>query len=95
MHPIEHYETLRRGREELLKRAEYERMARKARIARKAMVEQKTNGNIYQAANWLSTRLVSLGEKLEQFGAFRKRQPAPTTTKRVDIRTLSKCGPHN
>ena len=31
MHPIDHYETLRRGREELLKRAEYERMARKAK----------------------------------------------------------------
>ena len=36
MHPIEHYETIRRGHEELLKRAEYQRMARKA------MVEQRT-----------------------------------------------------
>ena len=64
MHPIDHYETLRRGREELLKRAEYQRMARKA------LVEQSTKRNIHQAANWLGIRLVSLGEKLEQFGTF-------------------------
>ena len=64
MHPIDHYESLRRGREELLKRAEYERMARKA------VVEHRVNRNIHQAANWLGIRLVSLGEKLEQFGSF-------------------------
>ena len=64
MHPIDHYQTLRRGHEELLKRAEYERMARKA------MVEQRANRNIHQVANWLGMRLVSLGERLEQFGAF-------------------------
>ena len=64
MHPIEHYETIRKGHEELLKRAEYQRMARKA------MVEQRMNRNIHQAANWLGIRLVSLGEKLEQFGSF-------------------------
>ncbi len=89
MHPIEHYETIRRGHEELLKRAEYQRMARKA------MVEQRMNRNIHRVANWLGIRLVSLGEKLEQFGAFAKRQPTPTTTKRVDIRPLSKMSPHN
>jgi histone H3/H4 len=89
MHPIEHYETLRRGREELLKRAEYERMARKA------MVEQRVNKNIQQVTNWLGIRLVSLGEKLEQFGASRKRQPAPTTTTQVGVRTMSKMSPHN
>ncbi|HEY6284778.1 MAG TPA: hypothetical protein VIX20_03885 [Ktedonobacteraceae bacterium] len=64
MYPINNYETIRRGHEELLKRAEYQRMARKA------MVEQKMNKNIHQAANWLGIRLVSLGEKLEQFGSF-------------------------
>jgi hypothetical protein len=64
MHPIDHYETLRRGREELLKRAEYERMARKA------LVKQSTKRNFHQAANWLGIRLVSLGEKLVQFGSF-------------------------
>jgi histone H3/H4 len=89
MHPIDHYETMRRGREELLRRAEYERMARKA------MMEQKVNRNIHQAANWLGIRLVSLGEKLEQIGAFAKRKPTQTTTKRVDIRPLSKMSPHN
>ena len=64
MHPIEHYETIRRGHEELLKQAEYQR------LARKTMVEQRMNRNIHQAANWLGIRLVSLGEKLEQFGSF-------------------------
>ena len=89
MHPIDNYETLRRGREELLRRAEYERMARRA------MVEQSLNRNFHQVANWLGIRLVNLGKRLEQFGAFAKRQPIPTTTKRVDIRPLSKLSPHN
>jgi hypothetical protein len=64
MHPIDHYETIRRGHEELIKRAEYQR------LARKAILEQRMNRNIHQAANWLGIRLVSLGEKLEQFGSF-------------------------
>ena len=64
MHPIDRYETLRRGHEELMKRAEYERMARKA------ISERRANRNIHQAAIWLGTRLVGLGEKLEQFGSF-------------------------
>ena len=64
MHPIDHYESLRRGREELLKRAEYERMARKAKV------EHIMNRNIHHAAIWLGIRLVSLGKKLEQFGSF-------------------------
>ncbi len=89
MHPIQHYETLCRGREELLRRAEYERMARKA------MAEQKKNINIHKIANWLGILLVSLGEKLKQFGAFAKQQPTSRTTKRVDMRSLSKFSPHN
>jgi hypothetical protein len=89
MHPIDHHETLRIGREELLKRAEYERMARKAKV------DQIMNRNIHHPANRLGILLVSLGEKLERFGSFAKRQPTPTTTKRVDIRPLSKLSPHN
>ena len=89
MHPIDHYETIRRGREELLRRAEYERMARKA------MIEQGTNRNIHKAANWLGVRLVSWGEKFEKFGAIAKRQQTPTTTTRVRDRTLSKMSPHH
>ncbi len=64
MHPIDHYETIRRGREELLRRAEYER------LARKAMIEQKMNRNIHKAANWLGMHLVSWREKLKRFGSF-------------------------
>ena len=64
MHPIDHYETLRRGREELLKRAEYERMARKAKV------DRILNRNIHHAAIWLGIHLVSLGEKLEQIGSL-------------------------
>jgi hypothetical protein len=90
MHPIDHYETLRRGREELLRRAEYERMARKAMAG-----QRKKNRTIQMAADWLGFCLVNLGAKLEQFGAFGKRQPTPTTTKRVDIRPLSKISPHH
>jgi hypothetical protein len=89
MHPIDHYETLRRGREELLKRAEYERMARKAKV------DRILNRNIHRAASWLGIRFVSLGEKLERFGSFAKQQPTLTSAKRVDIRPLSKLSPHN
>ena len=89
MHPIDHYETIRLGREELLRKAEYERMARKAKI------EQGMNRNIHKAANWLGMHLVSLGAKLEKFGAFAKRQPTPTTTTRVPVRRLFKMSPHH
>ena len=77
MHPIDHYETIRRGHEELLRRAEYERMARKAKI------EQGMNRNIHKAANWLGMSLVSWGEKLEQFGTFSEVQHSPTSPKRA------------
>lgn len=89
MHPTDHYDTLRRGREELLRRAEYERMARKA------MIEQGMNKTIYKVANWIGTRLAGWGEKLENFGAFAKRQPAPTTTTRADVHQLTKMSPHH
>ncbi len=68
MHPIYHYETIRRGHEELLKRAEYERMARKAKA------DHILNRNIYHAAAWIGIRLVSLGKKLEHFGSFANTQ---------------------
>jgi hypothetical protein len=67
MHPIDHYETIRRGHEELLRRAEYERMARKAKI------EQGMNRNIHRVANWLGMHLVSWGAELEKFGTFAER----------------------
>jgi hypothetical protein len=67
MHPIDHYETLRRGREELLRRAEYERMARKA------AVKQARNWTLYRkAVNWLGTHFVRQGEKHEQFGPLKE-----------------------
>ena len=77
MHPIDHYETIRRGREELLKRAEYERMVRKAKI------EQGMNRNIHRVANWLGMHLVSWGVELEKFGTFAEQKPTPKTTTRV------------
>jgi hypothetical protein len=70
MHPIDHYETLRRGREELLKRAEYERMVRKAKA------ERILNRNIHHAMNWFGLHLVSLGTKLEQYGSYNKARPS-------------------
>lgn len=69
MHPIDHYETLRRGREELLKRAEYERMARKAKV------DHILNRNIHHTLNWVGARLVNLGTRLEHYGSFNKTRP--------------------
>ena len=73
MHPIDDYETLRRGHEELLRRAEYERMARKARV------EQSRSKNTQKVANWLGRNLVSWGEKLEQLGTFKETRHATST----------------
>lgn len=89
MHPIDHYETIRRGREELLRRAEYERMVRKARV------EQVMNRNMRTAARRLGMSLVSWGKKLKKFGTFTKRPATPKTTTRVQVRTLSKMSPHH
>jgi hypothetical protein len=68
LHPIDHYATLRRGREELLKRAEYERMARKAKV------DRILSRNIHHVLNWFGVRLVNLGTKLEHFGSFSENQ---------------------
>jgi len=89
MYPMNNYETIRRGHEELLKRAEHER------IARRAIIEQRMNRNIHKAANWLGMHLVSWGAKLEKFGAFAKRQPIPTTRTRARVRRLFKMSPHH
>ena len=75
MHPIDHYETLRRGREELLKRAEYERLVRKAKA------DRILNRNIHHAMKWLGVHLVSVGTRLEQYGSFKQTLPSrPTYT---------------
>jgi hypothetical protein len=44
MHSIDHYDTLRRGREELLRQAEQERMARAA------LLKRKTNWTFHRSA---------------------------------------------
>jgi hypothetical protein len=65
MHSIDHYDTLRRGREELLRQAEQERMARAA------LLKRKTNWTVHrEVANWLGIHLVRWGKKLERFGTF-------------------------
>ncbi len=63
MHPMNNYETLRRGREELLRQAERERMARAA--IRKQRRQRKFSREF---ANWLGAHLVSWGYRLEQPG---------------------------
>ncbi len=51
MHPIDHYETLRRGHEELLRRAEYERMARKARVEQSRSKNTQNRSEVLQSAS--------------------------------------------
>ena len=63
MHPMNNYETLRRGREELLRQAESERMARAA--TRKQRRQRKFSREF---ANWLGAHLVSWGHRSEQLG---------------------------
>ncbi len=87
MYPNIHEDTLRRGREELLRRAEYER------LVGQEMLKQGMNQKFRRkAANWLGMHLVSWVEKLKQFGTFAERQPTPT---RVSVRQLSKTSPHH
>lgn len=70
MYPIDHYQTLLRGREELMKRAEQERLARKAKV------DRILNRNIHHVMNWLGVSLVSLGIKLEHYGSFNTTRPS-------------------
>lgn len=70
MYPIDHYQTLLRGREELMKRAEQERLARKAKV------DRILNRNMHHAMNWLGARLVKLGIRLEHYGTFNKTRPS-------------------
>jgi hypothetical protein len=60
-HPIDHYDTLRRGREELLRQAEDERMIRAA-----SFKEWRQLHLLRTVANWLRTRLLSRDHHLEQ-----------------------------
>ena len=90
MHPNIHEDMFRRGREEILERAAYERMLNQA------MFEQRIKQKFHRrAANWLGIHLVSWGEKLERFGTFAEQQPAPKTTTRVPAYQLSKTSPHH
>ena len=63
MHPMNNYATLRRGREELFRQAERERIARAATV--KQWRQRKFS---LEFANWLGVHLVSLGHRLEQLG---------------------------
>lgn len=61
MHPLGHYETLRLGREELLRRAERERMARQVVYHRYHVAP----GHIGQHfAAWLGMRFMRWGVRL-------------------------------
>jgi len=75
MYPIDHYATLLRGREELLRQAEQERMARAAKF------KNRTKWTFHRkTANWLRMHLVSWGKKLEQFVTLGKRQHTTSTS---------------
>ncbi len=75
MYPIDHYATLLRGREELLRQAEQERMAREAKF------KNRTKWTFHRkTANWLRMHLVSWGKKLEQFVTLGKRQHTTSTS---------------
>src|SRR5712691_9379042 len=62
MHPIDHYVTIRRGQEELRRRAEYERMVRLS-SRNKRRTDQKGRQRV---DNWLGSHMVSWGQKLER-----------------------------
>ena len=61
MRPINHYDTLRRGREELLRQAENERMIRAANFKQGRQLHL-----LRTIANWLRVRLLSRDRHLEQ-----------------------------
>jgi len=51
MHPIDDYETLRRGHEERLRRAAYERIARKARVEQSRSKNTQNRSEVLQSAS--------------------------------------------
>lgn len=61
MHPLGHYETLRLGREELLRRAEHERLARQVIYRRQYVAPVRIGRNF---AGWLGMRLMRWGVRL-------------------------------
>jgi hypothetical protein len=67
MRPIDQYDTLRRGREELLRQAEYEKMIRAA-----SFKERRQPQLLRSIASWLRTQLLSRPHKLEQPGTTEK-----------------------
>ncbi len=67
MRPIDQYDTLRRGREELLRQAEYRRMIRAA-----SFKQWRQPQLLRTIASWLRTQLLSRGHKLEQPGTAEK-----------------------
>ena len=72
MYPIDHFDALHREREEVLRRAEYER------LVSQEMFKQRMNQKFHRkVVNWLGVRLVSWGEKLEHLGTIAERHPAP------------------
>jgi hypothetical protein len=74
MHPIDHYTTIRRGREELLRQAEHQRLLRIARVKRLA------HQQVHVAfARWFGRQLVSWRQRLERFGTRDNGPHAPLT----------------
>jgi len=74
MHPIDYSDTLRRGREELLRQAEQERMARAA------LLKQKMNWTFYlRVANWLGIHLVRWVKSSSDLERSRKRETSHET----------------
>jgi len=67
MRPIDQYDTLRRGREELLQQAAYKRMIRAASFKQRRQPQL-----LRTIASWLRTQLLSRPHKLEQPGTVEK-----------------------
>ena len=67
MHPIDHYDTLRRGREELLRQAEQERMARAV------LLKRKMNWTFHRSA---LTRLTNAATRLVLRTQARRKESA-------------------
>jgi hypothetical protein len=75
MYPYDHYNTIRRGQEELLRQAEHERMLRAVRM--KKLAHRKVH---LEFAQWLAKHLVSWGQRLGRLGTLGEpRHPASTS----------------